>query len=645
MRLKTKLVMAASGVTFAIVLVLSVLFLGEMLRQRIDQTGSSNDVLAREVLLMTRQAVESGLRAHPPADHTDEAFHAAVADALRASSSLNDVMTAIVRYSPAVQDVGVTDSHGYTLVSTDPQMWNQVAMARTEFEMVRRAGFGYQAREIFGAPHVLDVTVPLDRNGEPFLVVHVGVRSTFLLANIEPWLRAAGFFALVAGLVSVLAAGLLANVALRPIEQISRRLEELTVAGEAEPLALPEPRSRVLGLPTGRRSDAVVRVKDTIDRLGRQLRSTEEGYTALQANMNRVLDTLRDGVLLITAAGRAVMVSDAVAHFLVDSRPEGPMVGLRLDEIFRPETGLGRAVLAAFESGRRVPARTVVLEDGREVELSLDPIDDGRGDPGSLGTLLTLRDTETALEIERELEVSRRLAAIGRLTAGVGHEVKNPINAMVVHLELLKSKLAAGTDIAGAQRHAEVLAGEMQRLDRVVQTLADFSRPMELHLRETDLREIVGAVVSLTSHELEENHVHVEVEEPDEPLMVLVDAEMIRQAVLNLVLNAMQAMPEGGQLRLNLRREHHFCVLEVVDQGEGIPPDLLPRIFELYFTTKAKGSGIGLAMTYRILQMHGGAMEVRSSVVADAADRGATFTLRLPLNPAGARGLDLKSER
>ena len=154
---------------------------------------------------------------------------------------------------------------------------------------------------------------------------------------------------------------------------------------------------------------------------------------------------------------------------------------------------------------------------------------------------------------------------------------------------------------------------------------------MELHLAEHDLRAVVATVVELTEAELDENGVRVVIEQPREPLPVRVDAELMRQALLNLVLNGMQAMPEGGRMRIALRREHSFAVVEVIDQGEGIAEDILPRIFDLYFTTKAKGSGIGLAMTYRILQMHGGAMEVRSSAEADAADRGTTFTIHLPM--------------
>jgi signal transduction histidine kinase len=627
MRLKTKLVLSATGLTCAIVLVLSSMFVGELLRQRVEQTVAANDVLAHEVLLMTRQAVETGLRTNPPVDRGDEALHVAVTDALRSHQPLADVMNAIVRYSPTVQDVSVTDAHGLTLVSTDPDTLNQQAGWRMSLLSVRDGSIAYQTKQVFGRPRVLDISQTLDRNGVPFLTVHVGVRSTFLRNSYEPWLRAALIFALLAAVAAMIAAGLLANVALRPIEQISRQLEVLTLReGEA-----PQPLLEA----GGAGSDAVVRVAKTIDRLGEQMRTREEGYTALQANLNQMLDTLRDGVLLFTADHRAVMVSDAVAYFL--NKPEGELVGKQLEEIFEPETALGAAVLEAFASGDQVSAESVATEDGRQVQISLDRIDDGLGGDGNMGTLLTLRDIESALQLEQELEIARRLAAIGRLTAGVGHEVKNPINAMVVHLELLRSKLmSGGTEVfSGAQRHVDILTGEMQRLDRVVQTLADFSRPMELKLREHDLRHVVGVVMELTAAEMQERGVRTLVEALPEPLMVRVDAEQMRQALLNLLLNGMQAMPEGGTMRVRLRREHQFAVVEVADEGEGIPAELLPRIFELYFTTKPKGSGIGLAMTYRILQLHGGAMDVRSNADPTSPDRGTTFTLRLPV-AAGA---------
>jgi signal transduction histidine kinase len=245
--------------------------------------------------------------------------------------------------------------------------------------------------------------------------------------------------------------------------------------------------------------------------------------------------------------------------------------------------------------------------------------------PGaSLGALLTLHDLESVRELESELELSRRLAAIGRLTSGVGHEVKNPINAIVVHLELLRNKLS-GPD-ARAMRHLEIIESEIQRLDRVVQTLVDFSRPVELQLKEHDLRRIVSGVLMLASAELETHDVRVSSHMPERPMIAKVDADLIKQAILNVVLNGAQAMAQGGELHVTLREEGRVAAIEIADSGSGIPDDIRAKIFDLYFTTRKDGSGIGLAMTYRIIQLHSGSIDVQSK-----QNIGSTFTLKLPL--------------
>jgi signal transduction histidine kinase len=645
MRLRTKLVLTASMLTFAIVLVLAVVFLGELLQQRVDTTALDNEVLAQEVLLSTRQALEPLQQATlqmKPGQTADEALHDAVVDALRSSDDLMSTMNGIVRYSKTVQDVSVTDAHGFTIVSTDPDALNQRAPYRDGFASIRQGNAWYQIRQVFGKPRVIDISKSLERNHMPFLVVHVGIRSTFLRNAYEPWLRDALKVAILAILASVLAAALLSTVALRPLESIGQQLEQLTLAhADAE---ISEESKKLLD---ASKVDAVGRVNLTIDRLGREMRSREAGYTALQANLNQMLDTLRDGVMLVAPDRRAVMISDAVAHFLESPETEGPlavdeMVGMKLEEIFSERTKLGAAVLTAFDRHAQISAETVTLEDGRQVQISLDRIGDGRngngrGERQEFGTLLTLRDTGTALELEQELEVSRRLAAIGSLTANVGHEVKNPINAMVVHLELLRSKLASGRlERESAQKHVDILADEMHRLDRVVQTLADFSRPMELELREHDLRRVVEQTIELAGAEFTEHGVTIEKDLPLAAVMVRVDAELLRQALLNLLLNAMQAMPDGGVVRASVRRDQRIAIVEIADNGIGIPANLLPRIFDLYFTTKPKGSGIGLAMTYRIMKLHGGTMDVRSEADPGSPNRGTAFTLRIPLSLAGA---------
>jgi signal transduction histidine kinase len=189
---------------------------------------------------------------------------------------------------------------------------------------------------------------------------------------------------------------------------------------------------------------------------------------------------------------------------------------------------------------------------------------------------------------------------------------------------LLKNKL--GSENEPATRHLEVIDAEIHRLDRVVQTLVDFSRPVELQLREQDLRQVFGDVLALAAEELSTRNVTLEGAFPSNALVANVDADLLKQAALNVIQNGAQAMPGGGILRVTLEEHKKAAVLRIADEGSGIPEEIRDKIFDLYFTTKSEGSGIGLAMTYRILQLHHGSVEVQSRV-----DRGTEFLLRIPL--------------
>jgi signal transduction histidine kinase len=175
-------------------------------------------------------------------------------------------------------------------------------------------------------------------------------------------------------------------------------------------------------------------------------------------------------------------------------------------------------------------------------------------------------------------------------------------------------------------RHLEVIESEIHRLDRVVQMLVDFSRPVELELREQDLRTIVGDVLTLASAELPTRNVSLVTAIPPSPLIANVDADLLKQAVLNVIQNGAQAMPEGGKLEVSLEEDRKSAVLRIADEGVGIPEEIRDKIFDLYFTTRAEGSGIGLAMTYRIIQLHHGSIDVQSR------ERGTEFRLRIPLS-------------
>jgi len=228
-------------------------------------------------------------------------------------------------------------------------------------------------------------------------------------------------------------------------------------------------------------------VSRKIERVGQRMRNVEEVFSALKENLDQILGNLQDGILLFTGDGRAVLVSEAAGRFLNTERDN--ILGLQAREIFDRSTVLGRALHEAFDTGIALIQEEILTETGRRIQASVDFIFDDRTSHG-LGALITLHDLESAEAIESEIELSRRMAAIGRLTSGVGHEVKNPINAIVVHVELLKSKLTGAS--APATRHLEIIEAEIHRLDRVVQLLVDFSRPVELQLHEQDLRAVIG---------------------------------------------------------------------------------------------------------------------------------------------------------
>jgi PAS domain S-box-containing protein len=502
--------------------------------------------------------------------------------------------------------------------------------------------------QVFGEPKVFDVVAPLENNGKLLATVNVGVHTTLLRAVYEPLLRKALWLMGIALIIALLAAFLLSNLALRPLAEISRQLDRLTAAEGAS--AQGEPAKYT----PAKKQDVEALVSTQIEKIGRRMKNVEEVYSALRENLDQILGNLQDGILLFTEDRRAVLVSEAARRFLGIDRDS--ILGQHAREIFDRSTLLGRPLCDALEAGVNMVNDEIRTENGRRIQASVDFIYDDKSRRG-LGALVTLHDLESAAEIESELELSRRMAAIGRLTSGVGHEVKNPINAIVVHLELLKEKLSeAGAPEARhpAARHLEVIDAEIRRLDRVVQTLVDFSRPVELNLREHDLRLVIGDVLALAADEFSTRDVALASRMPEEPVIANVDADLFKQAVLNVIQNGAQAMPEGGRLEVVLEEDRKSgevpaslasakglagnkpapsawksALLRIADEGPGIPEDIREKIFDLYFTTKSGGSGIGLAMTYRILQLHHGSVDVQSR-----EGRGTEFRLHIPLTSA-----------
>ena len=625
MRLKTKLVIAITGLVFLISGLLSLVYVYQLIHSAVEQTYDTNRMVADQVQLAVRNALAAGLRDQTVDPNNPAELRELTGTAVRDNSALQAVVESVNRYSLTVYDINIGDRQSVTLLSTNPDNEDKPLPVRPDLKQLLDANPLQLMATVYGPPRVFDVVVPLVRNGEPFIAVHVGVRTSLLRAFYAPWLASAFTLMGLALGTALVAAFLLSNLALRPMERISKQLDYWTAlgdrtgrAGEGDELDIPD----MPGRPDDHdNQDMAARVSSKIERIGKRMRNVEEVFSALMENMDQILANLEDGILLFTGDGRAVLVSEAARRLLNVER--GSLIGKHAQDIFDSSTVLGRKLNDAFDAHVPLVKEAVTTETWRRIEVSLDFIHDDQTKQG-LGALVTLHDLESVEQIESELELSRRMAAIGRLTSGVGHEVKNPINAIVVHLELLKTKLGDGG--AAASRHLEVIDAEIHRLDRVVQTLVDFSRPVELQLREQDLRSVIGDVLALAAEELATHKIALVSRMPLKPLVAHCDADLLKQAVLNVIQNGAQAMPEGGKLEVVLEEDRKFAVLRIADEGIGIPNEIREKIFDLYFTTKSGGSGIGLAMTYRILQLHYGSVELQSN-----RDSGTEFQLRIPL--------------
>jgi len=609
LRLKTKLVLAITGMVFVLVGLFSYVYVSHRLRQSTTEAYTRGDFVAKEIEDSARKATQVDLRKLEVDLDNPVLVQAALERRLQEDDGLNTLLQSILAYSYTIYDAGITDVEGRAIVHTDTSLVGSRLERRDNYSALLSANFFRQLQLIYGPPHVYDLYVPIKRGvDQRFGFIRVGISTVFLKNELTPQLNRALTYSAVAILLSLALAAVVSNIVLRPLAAIGRRLDQMTAeVPDSQPL------------PDLRRVDEFGLVNTKIDRLGRQIRDVKEVFTTLKGNVDQVMGSLQEGVMLFTSENYVVLVSASAERFLGRSRDE--TLGKSVEEIFTDANKLGRIVLDAFALHQGIPQREIELENGRRIQLALEFI----SEPGQrIGALLKMRDAESVRRLEDELEISQRMAAIGRLTSGVAHEVKNPINAIVVHLELLREKMRTPDGDSG--RHMDIIGNEIHRLDRVVKTLADFNRPIEPRFISLDLRRLVEDVTLLAAPDAERNGVKIESDPGMVSLPVKADSDLLKQALLNVVLNGVQSMESGGTLALAARSDESSATIEVRDQGKGIAPEIRDKVFNLFFTTKQHGTGIGLAMSYRVMQMHGGSLSFDSAV-----GKGTVFRLTLPL--------------
>jgi len=604
LRRKTIIVLVITLMVTAMVTVFSYLYVSQILRLRILNANETANSLTRQLAYAAKNVVpdfgSTKIDVNDPA-----AVRRALTEYIQTDVNLNNMLQSYTGDWQYIYDAAIVDVNGKAILHSNAELVGKVIPARPDFKQVVSARFRDQIRLVFSPAAVYDVTYPLTLNGAPFGTIRIGVQTIFLKSEVQAKFMRAVYASVALIFLSLLLAAGVSNIALGPLKAISRNLDSVS-AGKAD----------LYGSESEHDEYGLVSLK--IANLGRQIRDSKEIFSALKDNVDQLMAKLQDGLMLFARDSRVVLVSAPVEGFL--GRPRGELLGRTVTEVFDRASMLGAALLDGFERRRPIFQREFEAAGGRRVQVSLDFVQEKNT---QIGALVIMRDTESVRRIGDEIEMSRRLSASGRLTRGVAHEVKNPINAIVLHLQLLRNKLAQQEP--DTRRHMDIIDSEIRRLDRVVQTLVDFTRPRDLHLEEVDLRRLLDDVAQLASPDAEQHGVTIERHLPEMRLPVKVDVDLMKQAILNVVLNGVQAMPSGGALTITARRDNDVVTAEVHDQGGGIPQEMHDKIFELYFTTKKEGSGIGLAQTYQILQWHYGSVDFAST-----EGTGTVFRFQIP---------------
>jgi signal transduction histidine kinase len=482
-----------------------------------------------------------------------------------------------------------------------PQLpnWNDAVRQRNWFDKMRLLSRDQGDYELS----------PQAENG---VVIKLVLRPQIIWRELVPVLKTHVGVSTIAIVGAMFAAFLFFSFALRPLGKLGRMID-MIATGEYE-----FPDAAQAKAPPRETQDEFNIVASKVNMLGQQLRGAHAEFSDLKTNVERLLEELEDTVLIFARDRRLIAAAGSVERFL--GRPRTALLGLTINDIFPPGTPLGLFLAQAVQTGRTLRNRRVPLEPGFAL-LSVEFLESSAAG----GMLVRLRDPEATRQIGRQLQTADRLSAISRLTKGVAHEVKNPLNAILMHVELARMKLAH--EDYDLEPQMDIITSEIMRLDRVVKTFLDFTRPVQLNLTDIRLRDFMEDIAGFARPQAGATGIEVVEQIQVEDSMITVDIDLLKQAVFNIVVNAIEAMPEGGTLRFEALLHGDDAEIRITDTGPGIPPEVKEKIYDLYFTTKQSGSGIGLAMTYRIVQLHDGTIDFVSE-----PGQGTTFVLRFPVS-------------
>lgn len=346
-----------------------------------------------------------------------------------------------------------------------------------------------------------------------------------------------------------------------------------------------------------------------------------------------ILASMDQGVITIDLRGIVNGVNSAAIRVL----------GLQAECVGKPLPSLTPGGLALVGLAEQVARRHAAVwdqdftleRDGRPRRIRADAhvLKDSGGQ--SLGCLILLRDMTDRLLMEERVRWMEQFLSLGTLASGLHHEIKNPLTALSIHVQLLEKRLADPPPRKPVDELIGVLKSEMLRLNGVLDSFRDFASLQRLATRPADVFDLLRETMLLIGPQAVQQQVDVTLKPPDRSLpRVPLDIDKFKQAILNLVINALEAMPRGGHLVLGASARDGEVLVEVSDTGPGIPPEIQQDLFKPYVSTKARGTGMGLALSQKAISQHGGRIDFRTGPL------GTTFSIALPLEPTP--GVDVR---
>lgn len=414
-------------------------------------------------------------------------------------------------------------------------------------------------------------------------------------------------------IIFFLASYVMAGVVTRPIQDILAKVNDVA-KGKFEPPLNVESRDE-LGQLAHRINAMTSHLLQHTNRLGQTL----EENRAVKEHLESVINGTSDAIHTVDMDGRIISTNKAFEELY----GWGAADALVKPPYLVPATVQGQESLrlTQLKNGAVLPpVETVRLKrDGSLVEVSVSTsvIRDEEGQPQSF--VHVSRDMTERNRIEELLRRSEKLTTVGQLAAGVAHEIRNPLTTLRGFLQLQQEKKIL------VPLHIDLMLSELDRINMIVSEFLILAKPQAVHFQQRDLRHIVGDVISLLDSQAHLFGIEFVTYFSDVPAMVHCEENQLKQVFINVIKNAIEAMPDGGTITLEQHQHNDLVVIVVSDEGGGIPEDILPKLGEPFFTNKETGTGLGLMVSQRIIQAHNGSLEIRSQY-----GRGAEVTIKLP---------------